>query len=728
MICLSKYDIYIKEYIKEKIDGDILVCVKSDMSNETSYGEVWAFADSKKVYIAEGYEKDGVWHETGFAGYGYDEAEKFYIDTFVSTGVLIGVFDGVDFELMSFSNRAARRMGHFANYLNKLKNGETIEEIKDQPEQREEKIKSGALLMRVLGYGSRYKWMLAVTFIGIAAGVALNIILPQLTNRMLFDEVLNISSQHYGKLVPLILSIAIVQLMIFGVSVFNGRFGARLSARIIYDLKMDLFTAMQNLSLSFYNRKHTGNLMTRVNNDAQDIQYFLNDGLPHFLMNLLNIAGILAIMMSVSPLLAAAVFIPVPLIIWIIRKMMPKFKKYKWNVWRKRSSINSLINDVLNGMRVVKAFGREESEKERFDTINKQMYDASVKEGIAGARTFPVMSYLMTFGGLFVWGIGGSAVVSGDMTFGMLTTFVSYITMIYGPLDFMMRVFDWYTDCMNSASRIFEVIDSRPEITEAQNPVPMKNMTGNITIKNVTFEYEPNKPVLHNISLDIKAGEMIGMVGHSGAGKSTISNLITRLYDVSEGEIMIDGINIKDISVKDLRSHIGMVLQETFLFAGTVAENIAFAKPDATREEIIAAAKSANAHDFIMKMSDGYDTPIGGSKNRLSGGEKQRISIARAILVDPRILILDEATASVDTKTERMISRAMDELVKGRTTIAIAHRLSTLKNADRIVTVDHGTIAETGTHDELVKNKGIYYNMLTAQQEALKFKEIEYDG
>lgn len=720
MICLSKTTPYIEEYIKDKIKTEILSCVKSDMADDVTYGEVWAFADSEGVYIAEGREENGVWHESGFAKYLYDEAERFYIDTFISTGVLIGVFDGTDFELMSFSDKCARKIGHFANYLNKLKYHEEISEEYDEEEESEKKVKKGALLFRVLGYGMQYKWMLAVTFLGIAEGAVLNIILPQLTNRVLFDEVLNVSSPYYGRIVPLISAIAAVQLAIFGVSMFNGRFGARLSARIIYDLKMDLFTAMQRLSLGFYNSRHTGNLMTRVNNDAQDIQYFLNDGLPHFVMNILNIIGILVIMLSVNPLLAAAVFIPIPVIIRIIRSVMPKFKKYKWNVWRRRSGINSLINDVLTGMRVVKAFGRGESEKEKFEKANTAMYDANVKEGIAGAGTFPVMSYLMTFGGLFVWLIGGASVISGRMTFGILTTFVSYITMIYGPLDFMMRVFDWYTDCMNSAARIFEVIDRKPEITESENPVPMKTMKGDISIRNVTFEYEPNKPVLHNISLDIKAGEMIGMIGHSGAGKSTISNLITRLYDVTEGAIYIDGINIKDIAVNDLRSHIGMVLQDTFLFAGTVAENIAFARPEASRREIVEAAKLANAHDFIMKMSDGYDTVLGGGTNRLSGGEKQRISIARAILVNPKILILDEATASVDTKTERMIQNAMDNLVKGRTTIAIAHRLSTLSNADRIVAVDHGTIAESGTHEELEAKRGIYYEMMTAQKKAHK--------
>lgn len=737
-ICLDKLPEYIYEYISEKCGGArVVVC--SDMTDTADYGQTWAAADDEGVYIAEGYEDGGKWIETAFAKYLYSETERFYIDTFISTGILIGVFDGVDYNLMPFSNACAKKIGYFANILNKLKNGESVEAdeyILEELEEfcpncgsrymdKERKIcpkcvKRGALLRRVMGYGLKYKWQLIMTFIGIVLGAGIALIRPQLTNKMLFDEVLNKSSENYGKIAPLMISIAAVELASFAVGVFNGKLGAIVSAKIIYDIKLELFSAMQKLSLSFYNSKHTGSLMTRANNDAQEIQYFLNDGMPHFIMNVFNLLGILFIMLSYNPILAAIVFVPVPIIVYIIRKVVPKFRKYKWNAWAKRSRINSLINDTLTGMRIVKAFGREDSEIQRFDRANTDLYKASVMEGFAAAKTFPMLSYLMTLGGLFVWGIGGWSVVNGNMTFGVLTTFVSYITMVYGPLDFMVRTFDWYTNCMNSSQRVFEIIDRKPEIAEVENPVPMPDMEGNISIKNVTFEYEPNKPVLRDINLEITAGEMIGLVGHSGAGKSTITNLITRLYDVSDGAILIDGVNIKDIKIDDLRRQVGMVLQETFLFSGTIAENIAYARPDATREDIIAAAKLANAHDFIMRMSDGYDTFIGRHKNNLSGGEKQRISIARAILVNPRILILDEATASVDTETERLIQEALERLVKGRTTIAIAHRLSTLRNADRLVVVDHGTIAECGTHEELENMKGIYYDMLSIQKQALK--------
>lgn len=742
VVYLDKPTDYILKYIEEKGITNIKIIAMSDMNREGQYKETWALADDTAVYILSGYAEDDKWVEEEFAKYKFYETQRFYIDTFISTGILIGVFSETDFEICCFSNNCARKFGHFANIVSKLKEDEPLKEedyhIEIEEEfcpkcgsrymDRERKIcpkclKKGALFRRVLSYGSKYKMEMLLVFLGIFLASLITLIRPQINNKWLFDHILNDQSPYHGQVLGLIGIMIVVEILWFAISMFNGRLGAKISAKIIYDIKLELFSAMQKLSLSFYNSKLTGNLMTRVNNDAQDIQYFLNDGMPNFIMNLITLTGILIIMLRNNMVLGLIVFIPVPFIVYIIRKVVPKFRKYKWNVWAKRSRINSIINDALTGMRVVKAFGREESEIERFDKSNMNLYNATIQEGKASAKTFPMLSYLMTLGGLFVWGIGGWNVANGNMTIGTLTTFVSYVTMVYGPLDFMVRTFDWYTNCMNSSQRIFEIIDQKSEIQEIEDPISMSYIDGEISIKDVTFEYEPNKPVLHNINLDIKKGEMIGLVGHSGAGKSTITNLITRLYDVNEGAIYVDGVNIKDIKLDDLRSQIGMVLQETFLFSGTIAENIAYARPEATMEEIITAAKLANAHDFIMRMPDGYETSLGKRKSNLSGGEKQRVSIARAILVNPRILILDEATASVDTETERLIQEALDRLVKGRTTIAIAHRLSTLRNADRIVVVERGTIAEAGTHEELEKMQGIYYNMLQIQKEALRVRE-----
>ena len=311
------------------------------------------------------------------------------------------------------------------------------------------------------------------------------------------------------------------------------------------------------------------------------------------------------------------------------------------------------------------------------------MFAVNVETGLFTSTVFPLINLLMGIGGLVVWGYGGLQVVSGGMTFGTLMTFTGYIAMIYGPLEFMTHIVDWWSSCMDSAQRIFEILDAVPDVVEAPNPVRMPSIKGQISLRDVTFSYEPNRPVLHRINLEIEAGEMIGLVGHSGAGKSTLTNIISRLYDVEEGEILIDGVNVKDIAVRDLRSQIGMVLQDVFLFQGSIAENIAYAKPEATQAEIIRAAKLANAHDFIMRLPDGYDTVIGRQGYDLSGGES-RLSIARAILHDPRILT-GQFTSSVDV--ELNVYKALS-LVQGRTTLAIAHGLPTLRNANRLVVLE----------------------------------------
>jgi ATP-binding cassette subfamily B protein len=349
---------------------------------------------------------------------------------------------------------------------------------------------------------------------------------------------------------------------------------------------------------------------------------------------------------------------------------------------------------------------------------------------------FPMLFFIMGIGNLIVWYIGGYQVIQDSslgaqllpdrkvFTLGMFFTFIGYLGQFYGPLQFMSRVADFLSRSLASAERVFEVLDTESDVQDVEHPVPLPRIEGRVEFKDVTFGYEPHKPVLKEINFTVVPGEMIGLVGQSGAGKSTTINLICRFYEVQEGEIMIDGVNIKQIAQKDLRSQIGVVLQEPFLFSGSIYENIAFARPGATREDVMAAAKAANAHDFILRKPDGYDTQVGERGLTLSGGERQRISIARAILHNPRILILDEATASVDTDTERQIQDAIARLVKGRTTFAIAHRLSTLRNASRLVVLKDGQVAEVGTHEELIEAKGEFYRLVQMQQEMNKIIEV----
>ncbi|HOB20371.1 MAG TPA: ABC transporter ATP-binding protein, partial [Candidatus Atribacteria bacterium] len=334
--------------------------------------------------------------------------------------------------------------------------------------------------------------------------------------------------------------------------------------------------------------------------------------------------------------------------------------------------------------------------------------------------------YLFMFiGQVLVTIIGGNMVLNREITLGTLLTFIAYLSMLYGPLEFMSWVSNWWARCVDSAQRVFEIIDAKPDVTEPENPVILDRIQGNIELKGVTFEYEPAKPVLKGLDLSVKAGQMLGIVGKTGAGKTTMANLIARLYDVTEGTITIDGVDIKQLSLSQLRKSIGIVSQDIYLFIGTIADNIRYARPDASMEDVIRAAKAASAHDFIMALPDAYETRVGAGGQDLSGGEKQRLSIARTILQDPDILILDEATAAMDTETEASIQKALAELQKGRTTIAIAHRLSTLRDADTLAVISDGRVVESGTHKELMQKKGEYFKLYTIQLEGLKIINMD---
>jgi ATP-binding cassette subfamily B protein len=333
---------------------------------------------------------------------------------------------------------------------------------------------------------------------------------------------------------------------------------------------------------------------------------------------------------------------------------------------------------------------------------------------------FPIVSLLIGMTSQAIWGFGGFNVMGKTMTYGQLTTYLGYLGMIFGPLNFFSTFTNLITDTINSAQRMFEVLDMIPEITDVKEPVKLDEIKGDIVFDQVQFHYAPNRPILKNVSFEIHAGDHVGLVGHTGSGKSTIANLITRMYDVISGSITIDGHNIKDIEIQSLRRNVAIVSQEVYLFGGTIADNIRYAKPEATMDEVIAAARAANAHDFIMRLPEGYETRVGIGHRSLSGGERQRISIARALLLAPSLLILDEATAAMDNETERLISEAIDKLIQGRTTISIAHRLSTLKNCNYLMAIEHGELAEMGTAEELLAQKGVYYKLYTLQNEQMK--------
>jgi ATP-binding cassette, subfamily B, bacterial len=414
--------------------------------------------------------------------------------------------------------------------------------------------------------------------------------------------------------------------------------------------------------------------------------------------------------------------IPLPFIAWMIHMVRDRLRTGFEKIDRVWGDVTNVLADTIPGIRVVKAFAQESREAGRFREANRQNLMVNDRLNKTWSLFGPTVSLLTDIGLLVVWGFGIWQVSKGQITVGVLTAFIAYIGRFYGRLDSMSRIVSVTQKAAAGAKRIFDILDHVSNVPEPSNPVPIGALKGGVTMESIGFRYG-NRSVIRGLNLEIRPGEMIGLVGHSGSGKSTLVNLICRFYDVTDGRILVDGTDIRRFAVADYRKHIGLVLQEPFLFFGTVAENIAYGKPEATRDEIVAAARAAHAHEFILRLAQGYDSLVGERGQGLSGGERQRISIARALLIDPRLLILDEATSAVDTETEKEIQKALDNLVKGRTTIAIAHRLSTLRKADRLVVMDRGRVVEVGPHDELIARQGAYWRLYEAQA-----RRVDDDG
>ncbi len=572
-------------------------------------------------------------------------------------------------------------------------------------------------LFRLWRFAHPYRWQLLSGFLLTLAATAATLVPPYLT-MPLMDNVL-IPFQN-GKpidwpLVSLYLSGLLGSaLLAWLLGWLRTYILALVSERIGRDLRTTTYEHLLGLSLEYFGGKRTGDLMARIGSETDRINVFLSLDLLNFATDILMIVMTAVILFTINPWLALVTLLPLPVIAWMIHFVREKLRTGFEKIDRVWAEVTNVLADTIPGIRVVKAFAQEKREAERFRTANEHNLAMNDKLNKTWSLFSPTVTLLTEIGLLVVWAFGIWQISKNEITVGVLTAFLAYIGRFYTRLDSMSRIVSATQRAASSTKRIFDILDHVSSVPEPANPVHLSKVTGQIELKKASFRYG-TRAVTRDVDLVIKPGEMIGLVGHSGSGKSTLVNLICRFYDVTEGAVFIDGVDVRSVPVAEFRRHIGLVLQEPFLFFGTIAENIAYGKPDASRAEVIAAARAAHAHEFILRLAHGYDSLVGERGQGLSGGERQRISIARALLIDPKILILDEATSSVDTETEKEIQKALDNLVRGRTTIAIAHRLSTLRKADRLVVMDRGRLVELGNHDQLMAAEGHYYKLYQAQ-------------
>jgi ATP-binding cassette subfamily B protein len=586
---------------------------------------------------------------------------------------------------------------------------------------------SSWVLLRLWRFAKPYQWQLLGGFLLMLASTAATLVPPYLTMPLMDDVLI-----PYQNGAPINITVTIwllagllgSALLAWGLGWAKTYILALVSERIGTDLRTITYDHLLHLSLEYFGGKRTGDLMSRIGSESDRICLFLSLHLLDFATDVLMIVMTTAILISINPWLAMVTLLPLPLIIWMIHLVRHKLSTGFEKVDRVWSQVSNVLADTIPGIRVVKAFAQEERESVRFHQANQLNLAVNNRINKIWSLFSPSVTLLTELGLLVVWAFGIWLVAHDNITVGVLSAFLAYISRFYTRLDSMSRIVSVTQKTASGAKRIFDILDRVSSVPEPSKPQHLENISGRIDIREAGFRYG-NRVIIKNLNLTIAPGEMIGLVGHSGSGKSTLVNLMCRFYDVSEGSISIDGINIRALPIAEYRRNIGLVLQEPFLFFGSIAENIAYGKPQASRAEIIAAARAAHAHEFILRLAHGYDSLVGERGQGLSGGERQRISIARALLIDPRILILDEATASVDTETEKEIQKALDNLVRGRTTIAIAHRLSTLHKANRLVVLDQGEIVEMGSHDELMRREGAYFRLYQAQARNV---DVDLDG
>ena len=754
-------------FAERGVDTDKIVrYVKGDMDLEHCFTDQVVAFDDQKFYIMTGLEHvirvekekrlETVFDVSDFSERPLSTLGHLDVDQMIATARLISEGDdGTLEEICDFAIGRSAAFEIFAKNFNRATSH--IEEKDDGPIGEEPELfcpkcgtrypnparkvcpkclSKSSLTFRLLSLFKRYIPQVLMILLFLALTTGFTILSPYFSTALVYDKVLVDKELHasgaadtfyfgidlFHEIGLVVLGLIAVRVMQNVLGILRSRYIAGTVPKVVYDMKLMIFSAMQRLSVGFYTSKQTGSLMSRVNDDANNVYNFLINGIPYLFTSVLTVTGVLSLMFVINWKLTLIVFAAVPLIVTGYVLIMRAVRGMYHANWVYGSRMHSLLSDALYGQRVIKAFTQEDAENTRLSSYSQRVSTSHTRPGLTQNTAYPLVGLIMRTAHMVLFGAGTTLVLRGEMSVGILMTLTAYLNMRFEPLGFFTNLSSWWSSCVDSAQRIFEVIDAKSDLPDAENPVHLDTIKGDFEADGVLFEYEPGRPVVRNLTLSVKGGQMLGIVGKTGAGKSTLVNLLARLYDPNEGTIMLDGHNIKDIFVGDLRRNIGIVSQDIYLFIGSIADNIRYARPDATLEEVITAARAACAHDFIIKLPDGYETRVGAGGQGLSGGERQRLSIARAIIQNPSILILDEATAAMDTETERNIQNSLTALQKGRTTIAIAHRLSTLRDADVLAVIDKGRVVEFGTHAELINLEGgTYKKLYDLQMEALKF-------